>query len=158
GGVAHPARPVVYGHGLLGSNDEVNVDHLQAFDDRFNFIVGGTNWIGLSESDLVPTVLFTKDISGFPALPDRLHQAVLNFILLGRLFTAPDGFVSHPAFQLDGQPLIDRSELFYYGISQGGISGGFYMAMTPDTRRGVLGVGAANFSLLLQRSIEFTVY
>jgi len=158
GGVAHPARPVVYGHGLLGTNDEVNAGHLQNFDNVYNFIVGGTNWIGLSAEDLVPTVLFTNDISGFPALPDRLHQAVLNFILLGRLFIAPDGFVSDPAFQLDGQPLIDRSELFYYGISQGGISGGFYMALAPDTVRGVLGVGAANFSMLLQRSIEFTVY
>src|SRR5206468_3793172 len=44
GGVAHPARPIVYGHGLLGTDDEVNTDYLQAMSDRFNFVVGGTNW------------------------------------------------------------------------------------------------------------------
>ncbi len=158
GGVAHPARPIVYGHGLLGSNDEVNAGHLQAFSDRFNFVIGGTNWIGLSEEDVGPIVALIGELSGFPALPDRLQQAVLNFILMGRLRSAPDGLVSHPAFQLDGQPLIDTQELYFYGISQGGIEGGLYMALAPDTVRGVLGVGAMNYSLLLQRNTGFSPF
>jgi hypothetical protein len=158
GGVAHPARPVVYGHGLLGDNTEVNAGHLQAFSDRFNFVIGGTNWVGMSQEDVVPIIGFIGELSGFPALPDRLQQAVLNFILMGRLLIAPDGLVTHPAFQLDGQPLIDTQELYYYGISQGGIEGGLYMALATDSVRGVLGVNAANYSILLQRSVDFSAF
>jgi hypothetical protein len=158
GGVARPARPIVYGHGLLGGNDEVNAGHLQAFSNRFNFVIGGTDWIGMAAEDIVPIVLFTAEVSGFPALPDRLQQAALNFILMGRLMFAADGLVTHPAFQLDGQPLIDTQELYFYGISQGGIEGGMYMALAPDSVRGVLGVGAANYSILLQRSIDFAPF
>jgi hypothetical protein len=151
--VAHPARPLLYGHGLLGSNDEVNTDYLQAMSDRFNFVIGGTNWIGLSTEDAVPFVGLLGELSGFPAVPDRLQQAALNFMLLGRLLSAADGVVTHPAFQLDGRPLIDTRELYYYGNSMGGIEGGVYMALTPDTVRGVLGVGAMNYSLLIPRSV-----
>ena len=156
GGVAHPARPFVYGHGLLGSGDEINAGHLQDFDDEYNFVAGATDWIGMSGEDLPAILAFSAELSGFPVLPDRLQQAMLNFILLGRLMIAPDGFVSDPAFQLDGQPLIDTDELYFYGISQGGIEGGTYMALATDSVRGVLGVGAANYSTLLQRSVDFS--
>lgn len=155
GGRAHPARPIVYGHGLFGAGTEINAGHLRAFSNRVNFIVGATNWIGMSEQDLPHVMAMIRDLSDFSIIPDRLQQAMLNFILLGRLFIAEDGFSSHPAFQLDGAPLIDRTELYYYGISQGGIQGGTYLALSPDTTRGVLGVGASNYSILLQRSIDF---
>lgn len=158
GGVAHPARPSVYGHGLFGSRNEVNAGHLQAFSNQVNIMFGGTEWIGMSSEDLPIVQRSIQDLSNFPRIADRLQQAALNFILLGRLFIAADGFVTHPAFQLDGAPLIDRQELYYYGISQGGIEGGLYLALSPDTKRGVLGVGAANYSTLLQRSIDFNPF
>jgi len=155
GGMAHPSRPSVYGHGLFGSRDEVNAGHLQAFSNQVNIMFGGTDWIGMSSPDRDIVLRWINNLSFFPRIPDRLQQAMLNFILLGRLFIAADGFVAHEAFQLDGVPLIDRQELYYYGISQGGIEGGVYLALSPDTTRGVLGVGAANYSTLLQRSIDF---
>jgi hypothetical protein len=158
GGTAHPARPIVYGHGLFGDGSEVNAGHLRAFSNRVNLMLAGTDWIGMSEHDLPHVMRMIRNLTDFPIIPDRLQQAMLNFILLGRLFIAEDGFVSHPAFQLDGAPLIDRSELYYYGISQGGIQGGTYLALSPDTKRGVLGVGAANYSILLQRSIDFSPF
>jgi hypothetical protein len=58
---------------------------------------------------------------------------------------------AHPAFL----GTINPTEVFYYGNSQGGILGGSVMALTQGTTRGVLGVPAANFSTLLQRSIDF---
>jgi hypothetical protein len=152
GGRAHPARAIVYGHGLLESREEVNVEHLQRFQNRFNFVLAATDWIGLSGDDLQSFLDFIPDLSGFPTVPDRLQQATLNFILLGRLLTAPDGLRAHPAFQVDGVPVIDAAELYYYGISQGGIAGATYMALSQDTTRAVLGVGAANYSVLLPRS------
>lgn len=157
-GVPQPARPLVYGHGLLGSHNETNAGHLRAFSNRFNFVAAGTDWIGMASEDVVPIVGFIGELSGFPALPDRLQQSVLNFILLGRLLIAADGFAAHPAFQHQGTPLIDPQELYFYGISQGGIAGGVYLALSPDTTRGVLGVGAINYSFLLQRSIDFNPF
>jgi len=158
GGVAVPGRISVYGHGLFGSHDETNAGHLRAFSNDANIIFGGTDWIGMADEDVRHVVRMVGDLSGFSILVDRLQQAMLNFVFLGRLFVADDGFASHEAFQLDGAPLLDRTELYYYGISQGGIQGGTYLAISPDTARGVLGVGASNYSFLLRRSIDFTPF
>ncbi len=158
GGVSHPARVLVYGHGLFNTEDEVNTDYLEAMADRLDLVVGGTNCIGLSMEDIASFIGILQDASGFPAVPDRLQQAALNFILLGRLLSAADGLVTDPAFQLNGQPLIDRQALYYYGNSMGGIQGGVYMALTPDTVRGVLGVGGANYSLLIPRSVYANLF
>jgi hypothetical protein len=45
--------------------------------------------------------------------------------------------------------------MYYLGISQGGINGATYMALTPDVVRGHLGVPGANYSLLEHRSTNF---
>ena len=159
-GAPSQGRPVVYGHGLLGSGEgEVTAGNLQTLQSKYGFVLAATDWIGLSSADVPNVLRIIADISNFRELPDRLQQAFLNFILLGRLLNDPvNGFSSHEAFQLDGVPLIDTQELYYYGISQGGIEGGAYLALSPDTKRGVLGVGAANYSTMLQRSIDFAQY
>jgi len=158
-GTPRTGRPVVYGHGLLGSGEgEVTAGNLQTLQSKYGFVLGATDWIGLSENDVPNTLKIISELSNFKQMPDRLQQAFLNFMLLGRLLTAADGFVSNPAFQLNGQPLIDTQELYYYGISQGGIEGGAYLALSTETKRGVLGVGAANYSTLLQRSVDFSTY
>lgn len=158
-GPPRQGRAVVYGHGLLGSGEgEVTAGNLQTLQSKFGFVLGATDWIGLSENDMSNILRIISDLSNFRQLPDRLQQAMLNFMLLGRLLIAPDGFVADPAFQLNGVPLIDTQELYYYGISQGGIEGGAYLALSTDTIRGVLGVGAANYSTLLQRSADFSEF
>lgn len=157
-GVAHPSRPSLYGHGLFGSRDEANAGHLRSFSNQANIMFGATDWIGMSGDDVRHVIRMIPDLTGFSILTDRLQQAMLNFVLLGRLFVAEDGFVSRPEFQLDGEPLIDRQDLYFYGISQGGIQGGTYLAIAPDSTRGVLGVGAINYSFLLRRSIDFTPF
>ena len=67
----------------------------------------------------------------------------------------PNGFAADPAFQIGGQSLIDTSELFYDGNSQGGIQGGGLAAFAQDWTRAVLGVPGMNFSTLLNRSRDF---
>ena len=59
-----------------------------------------------------------------------------------------------------GDPLsiIDPTKLWYYGNSQGGILGGAYLALNPDIPRGVLGVPGTPYSLLFQRSADFTPF
>ncbi len=152
------ARPITYGHGLLGAPDEVSAHNLRLLSSRYNFVIAGTHWVGLSEDDVNNTLRIIGDFSNFNQLADRLQQAFLNFILLGRLMTSADGLNSHPAFQVNGRGVIDTQEIYYYGNSQGGIEGGAVLALSPDVKRGVLGVGAANYSTLLQRSIDFNPF
>ena len=49
-------------------------------------------------------------------------------------------------------------ETYYVGVSLGGIMGLFTAALTPDIERFNIDVGAINFSLLLQRSTQFSVF
>lgn len=149
-------RPVVYGHGLLGSGDgEITAGNLRTLANTYGFVLAATDWQGFSEHDLPVILGFLGDLSGFTKLSERLHQGVLNMLVLGRLMGSPAGFASHPAFQQDGMPLIDTQAVYWYGISQGGIEGGVVMALAQDITRGILGVPAANYSTLLHRSRDF---
>jgi len=154
GGPSVPARPGVYGHGLLGSQDEVTAGNVRRMANEHNFVFCATKWIGMSEEDVANAVTILGDISTFATLADRLQQGVLNTLFLGRLMIHVDGLVSHPAFA----GLIDRSELFYDGNSQGGIMGGIATAVSIDWTRAVLGVPGLNYSILLQRSVDWDTY
>lgn len=159
----NPARPALYGHGLLGSQDEVGASHVEAFAVRHNLIFCGTRWIGMGEEDQLTAARILADMSGFPSLADRLHQAILNFLFLGRLMIHPDGLRTDPAFGdvfactwplAPGEPRC----LFYDGNSQGGIAGGGLAGYAQDFDRVVLGVTGMNYSTLLRRSVDFDVF
>jgi hypothetical protein len=153
---AVPARAALYGHGLLGSADETGASHVRALASEYNFVICGTDWTGFAEDDLATVYDVLADFSNFPRFIDRQHQGVLNFLVLGRLLKLPDGFASHAAFQVGGEPLIDAGAgLFYDGNSQGGILGGVLAAFAQDIERFVLGVPGINYSTLLNRSIDF---
>ncbi|HYC53590.1 MAG TPA: hypothetical protein VEL28_01425, partial [Candidatus Binatia bacterium] len=153
---AVPARASVYGHGLFGQASEVTAGNVQAMANEHNFVFCATDWIGMSLTDIPAALAATGDLSNFATLPDRLQQAALNFLFLARLMIHPDGFSSHVAFRdLLGNPVLDTSNVFYDGNSQGGIAGGMVMAVSQDIRRGVLGVPGINYSTLLTRSVDF---
>lgn len=154
-----PARPSLYGHGLLGSRSEVNnTSHVATMGDAHDIMYCATDWYGFSEGDL-PNVLSTLlDLSLFPVVPDASQQGMLNFMFLARLLKHPQGFASDPAFQVDGRPVFDTDAVFYDGNSQGGILGGVVVATSPDIDRGVLGVPGMNYSTLLRRSKDFDLY
>lgn len=159
GGAAVPARPAVYGHGLLGSEREVGAGNVRSMSNEHNFVFCATKWIGMSEQDVGNAVGILGDLSGFPTLADRCQQGILNTLFLGRLMIHHDGLGSHEAFQgSDGVSVIDGSELFYDGNSQGGIMGGAATAVATDWTRAVLGVPGMNYSILLQRSVDFDTY
>jgi hypothetical protein len=154
-----PSRLVLYGHGLLGSEGEVNAANLRRFAEEHNVTFCATKWHGMSNDDLVQVIQIVQDLSLFPTLPDRLHQGMLSFLFLGRTMVHPDGFASHPAFQdAEGRPLIDTSDLFYDGNSQGAIAGGGLAAFAQDYTRAVLGVPGMNYSTLLRRSVDFDTF
>ncbi len=152
---ANPGRVSLYGHGLFGSAREVNSIARGPIATEHGVILCATDWIGMSGGDLPNTAAILGELSRFPTLADRLQQAMLNFLFLGRAMIHPQGFSSSLAFWDPGGPLIDRRELYYSGGSQGGIAGGALTAVAPDFRRSVLIVPAMNYSLLLTRSIDF---
>ncbi len=143
---------------MLGSEREVAAGNVRDMANEHNFVFCATKWIGLSEEDIGNAVSVLGDLSRFPTIADRLQQGILDTLFLGRLMTDAGGFVSNPAFQGQGTPVIDTRELFFDGNSQGGIMGGAATAVAKDWTRAVLGVPAMNYSTLLQRSIDWDTY
>jgi hypothetical protein len=157
GGTPQPARPTLWGHGLLGSRTQVT--SLSLLAQTYNFVVGGVDMQGMSSADVPTVVSLIQDLSLFHFIPERLHQGFLHHLLLGRLLAdGLNGFNSDPAFQFAGVPLIDTTEVYYSGGSQGGIFGVAIMSIAEDFKRGFVAVPGANYSTLLHRSIDFNPY
>ncbi|GAA1983711.1 hypothetical protein [Catenulispora subtropica] len=153
-----PSQSSLYGHGLLGSRNEVGAGNVKAMAEEHDFTFCATDWIGMAAEDQNTVVTALEDLSTFPATTERVQQGVLNALFLGRDLIHPAGFASSPAFQTaDGRPLLDpHAGVVYDGNSQGGILGGVLVAESQDVKRGVLGVTAMNYSILLNRSVDFT--
>ena len=177
-----PARPAFYGHGLFGDRFEIDQRQLHDMAQEHDFVFCATEEIGmacavdfpptdpnqlLAEAELgvlpetpncdIPNVATAiADLSRFNTMIDRLQEGILAELYLGRLMGHPKGFVSNPAFQWNGKPVIDtNSQVYYDGNSQGGIMGGAVAALMVDGSRATLGVPGMNYSTLLQRSTDF---
>jgi hypothetical protein len=153
-----PARMALYGHGLLGDRGEVNGSLTRKMSANHNIAYCATDWYGMAEEDVVAAVNALGDLSKFPAIPDRLQQGFLAFLYLGRLMKHPQGFSAHGAFRFDGQPALKTDELYFDGNSQGAILGGALTAVAQDFTRAVLGEAGMNYSMLLDRSVDFDDY
>ena len=148
------ATMALSGHGLLQTGQDIVTG--TSFDwaaTGGNLTLCAADLWGLSGPDLLSVVELLSDLSLFPTLADRGQQALLNFLYLGRLMKHVDGLSTHPAFQDDqDRSVMDRSQLYYNGNSQGGIMGGALMAVAQDFTRALLGVPGMNYSTLLERS------
>ncbi len=154
-----PGRAGVYGHGLLGSNDEVSAGNVRAMSEEHNFVFCATKWIGLSDEDVGNAIATLSDMSNMVTEADRLQQGMLNTIVLARLVKSPAGLVTNAAFQTSsGTPVIATGAVYYDGNSQGGVMGGGVTAVSAEWTRAVLGVSGMNYSTLLQRSVDWNTY
>jgi hypothetical protein len=144
------ARPFLFGHGLF--QDASIVDQAAPVAVRANAVMCGTDFSGLSSEDIPNALSVSRDLSRLPTLADRLQQGLLSFMFLGRLMIHPQGLSSNPEFA--GK--IDTSRLYYSGVSLGGIMGGAYTSVAPDSQRSALIVPGFRFSLLLTRSTDFS--
>lgn len=157
--LAEPTRAGVYGHGLLDSRAAVNYDGVPEMSREHHFTFCTVDWFGFASGDLGNVASVLVDLSNFPVIPDASQQGVLNFLFLARALKHENGFAADPAFKnAAGEAVIDNSEIFYDGNSQGGILGGVVTAMSPDIKRGVLGALGMNYSTLLRRSKDFDQY
>jgi len=160
-------RPVLLGHGLFqtGANFEPLITGLAPSYVDWNYIAGATDWRGLSGLDLVwvgsqVIGIGSNKLNNFEALPDRLSQGMLNTLVLGRMMKLGI-FNRDAAFQtpsLAGVFPGPSEDLYYYGISLGGIMGTWLAALTPDVLRFGLDVPGMNFGCLLQRSTQFSAF
>jgi len=172
--------PVLLGHGLFGVGDDMVTDFGAYFGGTQ--IGGATNWRGMSNADLGWVVgsiigLGSSQLNNFPALPDRLKQGQINTQVLARMMKH-GLFNTHACFQVrdplpadcttagpdpsavgvfPGSPSVDV-DMFYFGVSLGGIMGTWFAALTSDVERFNVDVPAINFSILLQRSTQFTSF
>jgi hypothetical protein len=131
-----PAHAALYGHGLLGSPDEIDGGNVKDMSQEHDFAFCATAWSGMSDEDVPNAGKLLGDLSGFASLADRDQQGFLNQLYLGRLFIHPSGLTANSAFK----GLVDESQLYFDGNSQGGIFGAALTAMAPDFTRAVLGV------------------
>ncbi|MBP7629732.1 MAG: hypothetical protein KA758_04730 [Acidimicrobiales bacterium] len=151
------ARPVVYGHGLLGSWEEAERGDLGMAEA--GLMPCGTSWIGMSEPDIPFAVSTLANINGIPSVADRLRQGVVNQQFLARLLTHAGGFVAGPEFRTAaGEPSFDTSEVFYEGHSQGGIMGIIATAVSTEWTKAVIGVPGIDYALLIPRSNNWQTY
>jgi hypothetical protein len=158
-----PLKLLQYGHGLLGSQDEVGAGYLGEMANRYGYVLFAVDWRGMAETDYESVMLMlVEDIGRFGIIPEGGHQGLVEFVAAAAMMQgdmALDDAVTftHPG---TGDPVsvIDTSEVYYYGNSQGGILGGVYMALSPVVERGVLGVPGMPYSLLLARSSDFTPF
>lgn len=154
-----PAPVIQFGHGLLGAAADMNTsDAVQAFIQDKGYVMFGVDWIGMSENDqqFIGSMLSEGDLTRFSHVADRLRQSFVNALLAMRMMTGD--MASDPAVQFNGQSVIDPTQRYYYGNSQGGINGGVYMALSTDVTRGRLGVPGQPYDLLLNRSKDFDQY
>lgn len=150
GGGAHGLMQ--YGHGLNGHAGEVGSGYLGGMANQNKLILYACHLYGMSQFEVAEILIMLTNMTWFPTLPDKLHQGLLEYTLLQRAMR--EQFADLPAVKQAGIT-VDKSKMYYYGNSQGGIFGGTVLALSTDITRGALGVVGNNYSTLLQRSSDF---
>jgi hypothetical protein len=150
-----PLPFMIFGHGLFGDAEgEMGSGYEKELIDQLCMIQVGTDWIGLSSAD-IPNIagMVISNFSHFDMPTDRLQQAQINFLVMARL--AITNLKDDPNLTLNGVPISDGSEIYYFGCSQGGIEGGTFIGLSPDVSRAALNVPGGEYSLMLTRSADF---
>jgi hypothetical protein len=157
-----------YGHGLFFTREEAADHFLLKMAHDQGYVIVAMDWRGMSLYDLLivgKTLLSTPHL--FEAVRDNLIQGYANkfalqhFLRQGIMstdwfaFKARNRKSEHVAPTWNG---TTPSRVFY-GISQGGILGAGYTALSKGLfERSILGVPGTPFSLIMSRSLDFSGY
>jgi hypothetical protein len=150
-----PLPVLVFAHGIFGAaHKELATDYQKKLGQRLCMVQIGTDFIGLSASDVTTLAnRVVSDLNQLVLVTDRLQQAHVNAQLLPRRFAAR--IKDDPALSVAGRPVTDGREMYFLGMSGGGIQGGTFLALSTEVERGVLHVAGAQWSLMMQRSDGF---
>ena len=152
-----PARFLQFGHGFFGNRKEAQLGFVPEFAEAHRMVVAAVDWWGMSSADTADVITQLADNTSLSMrFTDRVHQGMVNFISLAH--AARSGLLDIEATRVDTRPTIDPAEVYFYGISQGSILGGTYLALSPHVSRGVLSVGGAGFTMLMQRARPFAPF
>lgn len=152
---AAPVPIMVFGHGFFGNINEAQGDYMRHVADQLCVVVVGTEWMGMSLADIAGAALALNDGNNTMKFGERIVQGIIGFITLEQLAR---GSMATDLLVDGGGSIVDPTRVYFYGISQGGILGTTFMAMDPFIERGVIHVGAGNWSLLFERSIHWGQY
>ncbi len=149
-----PVRPLQYGHGLLGSKSQIESGHFREFINDYGYALFGVTFIGFAEDDelFIGAMLGNGSFDQFKQVIDRQQQGMINSLVAMRMMLTT--FAQDPTYG----SLIDNSAGHYLGISQGGIYGPTYMALSTDIQRGTFGVPGMPYNVLLSRSVDFDIF
>ena len=153
-----PLPVLVFGHGLMGDPASyLKSDMHKNLAQRLCMVEVATYWLGLSKDDevMVGTQIPT-DWSNMPLITDRLHQGHLNTHALVKLLKGK--FLSDTSMSVNSKAVTDGKEIYYLGISLGGIQGVAFAALNKDIERYVFNVGAGWWSMMMERSSNFDKY
>lgn len=150
-----PVRLLQYGHGQFGSRGEVGSGWLQEFLNEREMVAVASDWIGMAEGDFDVITSAAQNLSELPRMTERVQQAMVNFVVLTRSIA---GVCSDlPELRADDRAIIGP-ERYFLGISQGGILGATFAALSPDIERFALEVGGISYAIMMKRSANFAVY
>jgi hypothetical protein len=150
-----PVPIIVYGHGLLGTSSQVGSSGPRNAAAGVCAVLVGTDMRGMSSADVANVVLALNDGNAGHAVFDVLVQGMMNHIALVQIARGP---MAQRLFIDGDHTLVDPDRVYYYGISQGGIMGTTVCAIDPVIRRCVVQVAGINYSLLLERSLDWPQY
>lgn len=149
----------LFGHGQLGRREQVL--GFQPIAAELNLAGIGLDWKGFAFDDVatILAALALGDFSQFRAIPERMHQGFLNFLMAMRTLSreadgGPTTALNQALATECGGATLDGSQRFYFGGSQGGILGASLMALATDIERGVIAVPGQSYNLLLNRSVN----
>lgn len=150
-----PLPMLMFGHGFFGGLSETEGSYLRGFAAEHCIVVVGTVWKGMSEDDVGLVAFALNDVSTLLDFGERVVQGIINQMTLAQLLRGDMG----ATLIADGAGTwVDPSRLYFYGISQGHVLGSTFMAYDPSISRGVLQVGAGNWTMLFERSSHWQDY
>jgi hypothetical protein len=152
-----PGAILQNGHGLLGRKEEGQDGYMAVITDTKGYVEIATDLFGFASPD-VPAIIdaITVNIGAFGHVVERQQQGMVVQLLAMRMMKG--SFWKDPMVQFNGVSSIDPTHSYYRGDSQGGIMGTTYMAISTDVTRGLLGEPGLPYSILLNRSADFTSY
>ncbi|MGE5181117.1 MAG: hypothetical protein ACM31C_03600 [Acidobacteriota bacterium] len=153
-----PVGMVIYGHGLLGSSSEATGGVQQTTASELCLVFVGTDMRGMSDMDVPAVARALNDATHADEVMEVLEQGLVNHITLVQAMRTSFATSLFVDAANANKPLVDPAKVYYYGLSQGAIFGTAVMAYEPTVTRAALGVGAANYSEMLDRSADWPTY
>jgi len=121
-------------------------------------VMVGTDMRGMSQQDTAAVARRVNDATHADEVFEVLEQGIVNHVTLVKAMRTTFAQSLFVDAANGRKSLVDPTAVFYYGLSQGGISATPVMAYEPTSLARCSASGAANYSMLLERSADWPTY